>query len=921
MRSMPWSWLSLVAGCTALLAASVNSPRAVAADGDVAPPVTERFKADSGEEVPSFQKHVSPLFGRLGCNGRACHGSFQGRGGFRLSLFGYDFKADIDSLFQKDDLRVNLEKPDESLILAKPTDADEHEGGKRYSKGSWEHHLIRRWIVGGAKFDAAKIEKLQGLEISPAEILFNAPGEKTPLKVVARWADGSREEVTPLCRFITNNDQVCKVDAEGVVTAAEAGDTYIVISYDQAVVPVPVLRPVTKLAGANYPNVPTPTKVDELVVSKLKKLGIVQSELCDDSEFLRRIRLDMTGTLPAPQEVEAFLANKSANKRAEKVEELLGSPEYAAWWTTRLCDITGNNDQMLNNAHPMRGASREWYDWIYARVSKNEPYDKLMEGIVMGSSRTKDESYTDFCKSMSEICTPKSEKSYADRDSLSYYWARRNFAKAEDRAVGFAYTFLGIRIQCAQCHKHPFDQWSKQDFEDFKGFFSRVQLAQNGAGPSRPEYEKLVKELGLDPKGNQNQNRQSMEKALTEGKIIPFPEVYVVAPRKVEPPRNGKPDKNANRPNRVQPAGEARVLGGESLNLNDYADAREPLMAWLRDAKNPYFAKAFVNRVWANYFHIGIVNPPDDMSLANAPSNKALLDYLAEGFIASGFDMKWVHRQIVLSRTYQLSWKPNETNRQDETNFSHAIPRRLPAEVAYDAIQQATGSDEFISTFQKNWKSRSIAYPGTLNQGGRGVSGYALTIFGRSIRESNCDCDRSMEPSLLQTVYLQNDSELFGLIDRTANNGGWLSAQIAPQFKPKKAEEVKKGDAATKLKEVEARVVELEARLKKAAKEGNKNRLADAETKLNEWKKRFADMKAAAKAEAKVEEKPAVPQVSAGDLNPLVRQAYLRTLSRLPTAEESERAVAFVQESTDPVSGFRGLLWALVNTKEFIVNH
>jgi len=448
-----------------------------------------------------------------------------------------------------------------------------------------------------------------------------------------------------------------------------------------------------------------------------------------------------------------------------------------------------------------------------------------------------------------------------------------------------------------------------------------------------------VKSLGLDPKGNQNQNRQSMEKAITEGKAIPFGEVYIVPPRKQDPPRaKSDKDKNAKRPNRPQPASEARVLGGQSLNLNDFADARKPLMDWLRDPKNPYFAKAFVNRAWSNYFHVGIVNPPDDMSLANAPSNKPLLDYLAEGFIASGFDMKWVHRQIVLSRTYQLSWKPNETNRRDDTNFSHAIPRRLPAEVAYDAIQQATGSDEFIATFQKNWKTRSIATPGTLNQGGggggRGISAYALTIFGRSTRESNCDCDRSMEPSLLQTVYLQNDSEVFGLIDRP--NGGWLTTQVAVALKLKKPAGEKtaprKGEGTNNVKEIEARIVELEARAKKAGKDGNKNRKEEAEAKLKEWKNRLADLKKKApenksetkpevKPENQIVAKPAGPPVPDADLNTVIRHAYLRTLSRLPTGDESERALAFIAESPDKLSGIRGLLWALVNTKEFIVNH
>src|SRR5262245_40972755 len=359
------------------------------ADGDTAspgslPPVSERFAKEDVTEEPSFQRHVSPLFGRLGCNGRSCHGSFQGRGGFRLSLFGYDFHADHEELLKGDPLRANKDKPLESLILVKPTDADMHEGGLRYKKGGWEYHIFRRWLEAGAKFNEKDVERIVNLELTPAEIIFSQPGEKAQLKAVAVWPDGSREDVTCLCRFTSNSDQVATINADGIVTATDPGDTHVVVAYDSAVIAVPVIRPVSQLTGDRYPSVPTPTKIDELVVQKLRKLGEVPSDLCTDAEFLRRISLDLTGTLPTAAEVELFLADISLNKRADKIEQLLKTPAYAAWWTTRLCDWTGNNDTKQNQQiGGNRGiVPQQWYDWIYKRIADNVPYDRLVEGIV-----------------------------------------------------------------------------------------------------------------------------------------------------------------------------------------------------------------------------------------------------------------------------------------------------------------------------------------------------------------------------------------------------------------------------------------------------------------------------------------------------------------------------------------------------------
>jgi hypothetical protein len=892
-----------IAAAACLAFAGALTAGALAGDSLPIAPVTERFAQESVEETPSFQRHVSPLFGRLGCNGRSCHGSFQGRGDFRLSLFGYDFKADHDELLKGDPKRANAEQPLESLILVKPTDADMHEGGQRYKKGGWEYHVFRRWLEGGAKFAEADAQKIVTLEVQPAEILFAAPGETVQLKAIAVWPDGTREDVTPLCRFQSNSEQVAKITGDGLVTATEPGDTHVVISYDSAVIPVPVIRPVSDQVGEKYPTVATPTKIDELVVQKLRKLGVVPSDLCTDAEFLRRVMLDLTGTLPTGPEVEAFLADESPTKRTDKIDELLDSPAYAAWWTTRLCDWTGNNDTRLNQNQiggVRGGASQQWYDWIYERVSANKSYDQIVEGIVMGQSRAPGESYAEFCESMSKLYHPNSEAKFADRPTLPYFWGRTGFRTTEERAIGFAYTFLGIRIQCAQCHKHPFDQWAKADFDAFEPFFGRIQLLQQGARnpETQEQYRKMLADLGVEmgQRQNNNQLRQQLVAKLNDGATIPFPEIANAEPR--QPPRNNR--------NRNQPAAvTGRVLGGEEIDLNKFEDYRQPLMDWLRSKDNPYFAKAFVNRVWANYFNVGIVQPPDDLSLANPPSNRALLDYLAQGFIEHNFDMKWVHREIVNSRTYQLSWQPNATNAKDERNFARCVPRRMPAEVAVDAINVAVASDEKAATFVSTVQGRAIGVPGSnarANQGGNGgLLGFALQVFGRSIRESNCDCDRSMDASLLQTVYLQNDQAV-----HTALNGGrdtWID-QISLN-KQRQAEPAQRRGPADR------DIVQLKVRLERAKKEGQSEQVERIEARLAELEKAQADRKEAV----------ANPGGITLDNLALIRQTYLRTLSRHPTPEEINRCEQYLANAASPVEGAKGLLWTLINTKEFIVNH
>lgn len=907
---------------TAAAAAASFGSVTLAADKVIAP-ADQRFASKDASEVPNFQQHVVPLLSRLGCNGRACHGSFQGQGGFRLSLFGYDFKLDHEGLAKGDkekdkEPRVLIEEPEESLALLKATLETPHRGGKRMDVDSWQYNIFRNWIKAGAKSVDEDSPKFVKLEVTPSEIQFGKDGQEIQIKAVAVWSDGSREDVTPLCRFNSNDDLIAAIDANGLVKSGTSGDTHIVVNYDAGVVPIPVIRPVSDKAGKKYPKVATPTKVDELVVQKLRKLGIVPSELCDDHEFLRRTSLDIAGTLPSPQEIIAFQSDTDPNKRAKKIDELLERPGYVAWWTTKLCDFTGNNANNLNINNGFRvDRTQEWYDWIYRRVAANEPYDKLIEGIVTAVSRKPDESYTEYCERMSAMYGSKKEGSYAEAGGLTYFWARRNFLKPEERAIGFAYTFMGIRIQCAQCHKHPFDQWTQDDFNQFTGFFKGTAYGTNPR--DRKEEQALKEKLGITSKLNNNDLQKELAKKLSAGEVIPVAELYTTRP---EAPKANARDKNKDKDNgkkaaQQPPPPSAKLLGSDTVVLSDHDDVRVPLMNWLRDSKNPYFAKAFVNRVWSNYFNVGIVQPVDDMSLANAPSNAELLNYLAEGFIANNFDMKWLHREICNSAAYQRSWKPNETNKLDQKNFSHAIPRRLPAEVALDALKQSTLSDAEISGWLASNKDHMTAIPGSVNTRGGGAGngpGFALTVFGRSTRESNCDCDRSMEASLLQTVYMQNDDQVFGMLN---DNKGWIRS-LAPPTKKADRTLRKDSDATKTRKNFEVLLSNAERDLKKARKAEKEKDIKELEHRIAELKDKIKQTKEPA--EPKTEE-PVPTEVVGLAPEEIIKAAYLRSLSRLPSDAEMETSKTFLAQSEDRLNGARDLLWALINTKEFIVNH
>lgn len=893
---------------------------------NVIPPINTRFAASPEGESPDFQKHIIPLLGKLGCNGRACHGSFQGRGGFQLSLFGYDFRADHGAMLDDSTGRIDLQDPDESLVLAKPLNGDFHEGGKRFDKNSWQHHVLRTWIHQGALNHSPEPMQLERLDVQPKEIEFTESKQETNLRVLAHWEDGSVEDVTILCRFKSNDDSIASVTEDGIVADGTAGDTHIIVSYDNAVIPVSIVKPFP--ASKSFPLTSSKHPIDRLVDQKLRKLNIQASGKCSDAEFIRRASLDISGILPSPKSVEDFLSNTEPMKREHLIDELLQSDGYAAWWATRFSDWTGNSDEQLNNVLPVRNVATEmWFEWLRARLENNVPYDEIVEGIVNAQSRNPNETYLEYCQEMTESCKPGQASRFANREGMPLYWARRNFQSPEDRAIGFSYTFLGVRIECAQCHKHPFDRWSKDDFEQFAKLFTPIRVNQNlVAQDAKKERDTLLTAITGDEKLRGADLRRALYGAAREGKTIPFGELLVNVRQLTEKQKRAiELAKKRVRDTTSTTIPSGKILG-QTTNISLDHDPRNELMEWLREPSNPYFAKAIVNRVWSNYFGIGLVDPTDDMNLANPPSNGPLMDYLADEFIKNQFDLKWLHRAITTSDTYQRSVEPNESNRLDQKNFARHIPRRLPAEVIYDAVMLATGSDAKASLLRDELNAMAIAdgKPKRRNQ-----QDFALEVFGQSIRESNCDCDRSDSPSLLQSVYLRNDSEMH---QRIMDSSGWVTQackEIGVQG-PVQMNDAQYRTAFNRANTIRKQVVNQASRFRQASDQQQlkmrktiASELQRASQKIESLGFQMPPINGILSGKQKWESLEPLPPKTAKheDLQNLVEQAYLRTLSRYPDIDEVNVSVDYITQSESPADGVASLLWALVNTKEFIITH
>lgn len=774
--------------------------------------VDQHYQTNAQTVVPDFQRHVVPLLGRLGCNSRNCHGSFQGCGDFRLSLFGYDFAMDHAGLVGKassaEGQRIDHNDPKRSLILMKPTLDIDHEGGQRFKTDSWEYELLHRWIKAGAK-PTESYQELDRLEPIPSEFLFRSNDDTKSLRVIAVWKNGDREDVTPLCRFRTNDDSVAAVSHDGIVSSTGSGDTHIVAFYDNAIASVPVLRPLLSSRHQPITIDSEISPIDRLIAIKLNKLGITPSPLCSDAEFLRRVSIDLTGTLPPPQEVIEFLGDTRHDKRRRKIDELLSRPAYAAWWANKLCDYTGCNPQQQSELG--QELAVQWYTWIFARLNENMPYDELVRKIVLAQGRRPDQSYDDYTKETSAYFQQGSDSEFAKRDSMPYYWTRQSMQAPERAAEAFAHNFLGLRLQCAQCHKHPFAQWTQEDYRDFSRFFESVKY---GVRPDDLDnYRQWARRVGLNVRGNDGSpiGNDALSK-LAKGVVYPWRELYIKPRDRVD---------------------QVKLLRSGNVTLERHADPRQPIMEWMSHPENPWFAKAFVNRVWASYFHKGIVDPPDDLNTANPPSHPELLDWLAASFVNNRYDMKWLHREIVSSVAYQRSSNPIDDTHSDKKNFSRFIPRRMPAEVVYDSIKQVVAGREKLDEVRTDLTRRAS---GHLSM--RLAGTYAMQVFGKPERVVNCDCERNDHPNLLQSVFLQNDP----IIEQRLENSEWLTEIAAAQ---------------------------------------SSNTLPP--------------------------------------LSELVEEAWLRSLCRLPSQAEMERSLLHLRDTESKRSGMEDLLWALLNTKEFLL--
>ena len=614
----------------------------------------------------SFQLDVMPVFMKSGCNMGSCHGAARGKDGFRLSLFGFDPQGDHYRLTREiAGRRINLALPHESLLVEKTAGIVPHTGGKRFDKGSERYNTLIRWLEAGAPNDETAPPKVVSVELYPSGAVLNGADATQKLTVRAKYSDGTDRDVTSLAYFMTNNDNSAEVSQEGIVTAGERGEAFLMARFETHTVGSHFIV-LPKDFKFEWPNVPENNYVDTLINNKLKKLRIVPSELCTDEEFLRRASLDIIGVLPTSEEYSRFMQNPSTNKREELVDELLGRKEFVELWVMKWAELL--QIRTVNNRVSYKSMLR-YYNWLQERIQKNVPMDKMVQELLAANGGT-----------------------FANA-ATNYYQAEQDTLKTTENV---AQVFMGMRIQCTQCHNHPFDRWTMDDYYSFAGFFSQI-------GRKR----------GEDPRELIIYNRGS-------GDVRHPVDNRVMAPK---------------------------FLGGAVPDVKG-KDRREVMAKWLASPENPYFATNLANIVWAHFFGRGIIHEVDDVRVSNPAVNPELLDELGQKFTDYNYDFKKLVRDICTSRTYQLSTAANETNASDDRNFSHAMLRRVRAEMMLDSITQVTDTKNKFQGLPLGARAVQIANGNT--------STYFLTTFGRASRETVCSCEVKVEPNLSQALHMLN---------------------------------------------------------------------------------------------------------------------------------------------------------------------
>ena len=914
--------------------------------------------ATAADTTPRFSRHAVALFSRLGCNSGTCHGAVQGKNGFRLSLFGADPARDHQQIVRAAaGRRVNLLAAEQSLLLLKATATIPHGGGRRMKRGSAQYEMLRRWIADGAELDAIDKSQVTALRVTPSERV-GKPGVSFPLRVEATFADGSTEEVTSFCSFNSTDEAVVSVDPQGNVTPRAVGDAAVIARYRAEPVMSMVVVPrggpsVFDRQGSVAQAAKPHNFIDEHVLAKLRRLNVSPSPLADDATFLRRARLDVTGQLPTPQEVRAFLADDDPQKRVKKIDQLLAEPGYAALWALKFCDILGASDfGVYADGLSEHFEAPRFHAWVRARMEENTPYDQFAARILTATSRDGRELKTwaeEVVALQDGYTTPRKDlELYAKRKTLDAYWQRKG-AVGVPGTLQVAHSFLGLRLECAQCHRHPHDIWQQDDLLSFANFFMRVRkvgfqgqnekklteqaklfkqytdegkklveeakklkegrgkqladqarkaqgdvnrlkseisraeqqatqaeiqaksrrhqaaaIAKDGAKDKAAEAKRLTKEAAdlqqkaqgqrdevaakrkqLEPLQKLLADNDSLQREIRDkerrGKSLSGD----VAKRILHSEVFHRTDKeSAGRFASItsslgtQSSKQFRLLGeSQPLAIAAGDDPREKVVEWMRRPDNPFFAKAIVNRVWAHYFGRGIVDPPDDLSPLNPATHPKLLDELCRRFIEGGYDLKWLHRTILTSRTYQQSSTASRDNEFDRANYAYFYFRRLGAEVLLDALNQATGTRENMDMKYYHWPEsmRTVEIPYLPRNT---FVKFMLEQFGRPQRNSSvqCDCERQGDASMLQVISFANHPRIWQKI--TGADG-----RVAAVIK---------------------------------------------ETK---------------------------------NVKERIELLFLGSLSRRPSETERAACEKYIGQSESPERGLQGVLWSLLNTKEFILQH
>jgi len=631
-------------------------------------PVT--VKDGTKDRAISYRLDCMPVFMRGGCNQGGCHGAARGKDGFRISLFGMDPAGDYIRITREmPGRRINLAIPEESSLIEKAVGAVPHSGNQCFEPDSIYNKNLIEWIANGAKDDAKDVATVTGIEVHPSQIVMEGKNVTQQITVRATYSDGTDRDVTNLALFMSNNDPTATINKDGLVTSGDRGAAFMLARFDVYSVTAQVLvipdkleyeRP--KLAVTNY--------IDELVSENLHKLRILPSGICTDEEFVRRAFIDIAGVYPQATDVRGFLADKNPDKRAALVDSLLERKEFTELWVMKWAELLQIRSSINNNQPPFYKNALLYYNWLSERIGKNVPLNEIVVELLAATGGT--------------VSNP----------AVNFYQTEIDQLKLTENV---AQVFMGMRIQCAQCHNHPFDRWTMDDYYGFKAFFSQI---------GRKQTDDPAEVIIYNSKGGEARH------FLTNAVMKP------------------------------------KFLGGDQPELKPGEDRRKVLAEWIASPRNPFFARNIANIIWAHFNGVGVVEPVDDVRVSNPPSNPELITKLAEKLTEYKYDMRKFVRDICTSQTYQRSTKVNETNAGDKLNFSHAQVRRVRAEVLLDAISQITETPNKFQGLPLGARAVQIA--------DGAVTNYFLTTFGRAKRESVCSCEVKMEPTLSQALHLMN---------------------------------------------------------------------------------------------------------------------------------------------------------------------